>query len=85
MIRKSVTIQIPETMESRPQAMLVQTARRYRSSIYLKSGKYNVNAKSIMGIMTLNLARGEEIQVTADGADEQEAMQNIERYLSCEG
>lgn len=83
MIRKSVIIQIPKAMESKPMALLVQTANRYCSSIYLKSGRYNVNAKSIMGIMTLNLSPGEEVQVTADGIDEQEAMQNIEAYLSC--
>ncbi len=85
MIKKSVTIQIPKAMESRPMALLVQTASRYRSSIYLKSGRFNVNAKSIMGIMTLKLTQGEEVQVTADGADEQEAMRHMEEYLSCEG
>ena len=85
MIKKSVTIQIPKAMESKPMAMLVQMANSYCSSIYLKSGKFTVNAKSIMGIMTLNLSQGEEVQVTTDGADEQEAMQNIEQYLSCAG
>ena len=41
-----------------------------------------VNAKSIMGMMTLGLAAGEDVTVSADGADEELAMENIEKYLS---
>ena len=85
MITKKIAIGNPAGLEAHPVAMLVQVASQYESSIYIEDETRKVNAKSIMGIMTLNLARGEEIQVTADGADEQEAMQNIERYLSCEG
>lgn len=83
MIKKSVTVQIPEKTDAKPVAMLVQMASRYHSAIYLKNSKYNVNAKSIMGMMLLGFSHGEEIQVTADGADEVEAVNQIERYLSC--
>lgn len=83
MIKKPVTIQLQSGLETRPAAMLVQVASQYQSEIYLEVGSQKrVNAKSIMGMMTLGLAPGEEVTVTADGADEEEAIQSIEQYLS---
>ena len=62
--------------------MLVQVASQLESEIHVISGERNVNATSIMGMMTLGLSAGEKIVVTANGADEEEAIQNIEKYLS---
>ncbi len=62
--------------------MLVQVASQYRSEIHVESEGRTVNAKSIMGMMTLGLASGEKVVVTANGEDEREAVQNIEEYLS---
>ena len=52
------------------------------SNVFIISANARVNAKSIMGMMTLGLSPGEEVTVTADGADEKEAIQSIEQYLS---
>ena len=82
MIKKSITIQIPSGLEARPVALLVQVASRYKSDVYVESGQKRVNAKSIMGMMTLGLNLGEDITVSADGEDEQQAMDDIEKYLS---
>ena len=82
MITKKIKIQIQNGLEARPVAVLVQVASQFSSSIYVESGDKKVNAKSIMGMMTLGLAPGEEVTVTADGADEEEAIQSIEQYLS---
>ena len=82
MISKTVTVAIPSGIEHSPVAMLVQVASQYDSSIYLECGSKKVNAKSIMGMMTLGISVGEEITVTADGADEETAIAEIERYLS---
>ncbi len=82
MIRQSIKIQLPSGLEARPVAVLVQVASQYESSIYVESNEKKVNAKSIMGMMTLGLSTGEEVVVSADGADEKEAIDNIERYLS---
>ena len=82
MIRKPITIQIPSGLEARPVALLVQVASRYESEIYVESGEKKVNAKSIMGMMTLGLVAGEDVTVTANGGDEEEAILNIEKYLS---
>ena len=82
MIRKPITIGISNGLEARPIAMLVQVASQYASSIYLESEARKVNAKSIMGMMSLGLDAGESVTVSVDGADEEEAMKSIEEYLS---
>ena len=82
MIKKPITIQIPSGLEARPVALLVQVASQYESEIYVESEARRVNATSIMGMMTLGLNAGESITVTANGGDEKEAIDNIEKYLS---
>ena len=85
MIRKPVTIKIANGLEVRPIAMLVQVASQFDSEIYIENGNKRVNAKSIMGMMTLGLDTGEEIIVSASGNDEEMAMEKIENYLSQKG
>ena len=82
MIKKPITIQISNGLEARPVAMLVQVASQYESRIQVESGDKHVNAKSIMGMMTLGLDSGEEITLSANGEDEEAAMNSIEQYLS---
>ncbi len=84
MISKNITISIPSGLEARPVALLVQVASRFDSKITIESGDKTVNAKSIMGMMTLGLAAGENVTVNADGADETNAIAEIEKYLSAE-
>ena len=82
MIKKNMTIQIPTGLEARPVAVFVQVASQFESSIYVEVGSKRVNAKSIMGMMTLGLDSGEEVIVTANGQDEEAAIAEIEKYLS---
>ena len=100
MIKQEITIQIPNGLEARPVALLVQVASQYGSEIYVESDNKKVNAKSIMGtialnmqegqtavimavgMMTLGLYAGETVTVSASGEDEEEAMANIEKFLS---
>ena len=82
MKKKGITLQLENGLEARPIAMLVQVASRYESSIYIETGDKKVNAKSIMGMMTLILSAGDTITVSADGKDEDEALKGIEDYLS---
>lgn len=82
MITKKILIKIPTGLEARPVALLVQVASQYESNIYVECDEKKVNAKSIMGMMSLGLAAGEEVTVTVDGQDEEVAMENIEKYLS---
>lgn len=82
MIKKSVKICLSNGLEARPVALLVQVASQYESKIYLETNDKRVNAKSIMGMMTLGLDAGEEITLSANGDDEEAAMSSIEQYLS---
>ena len=82
MVKKTVTIELASGLEARPVAMLVQVASQYESNIYVEIESKRVNAKSIMGMMTLGLAAGEQITITADGTDEEHAVSEIEKYLS---
>lgn len=82
MTKKNVEIKLENGLEARPVALLVQTASQFDSSIYIESDNKKVNAKSIMGMMTLVLKAGEKVLVIADGKDEEEAAVAIERYLS---
>lgn len=79
---KEITIRLENGLEARPVAMLVQVASKYESSIYLEADSKKVNAKSIMGMMSLGLDTGEKVNAFADGADEDEALKGIEDYLS---
>lgn len=82
MITKQILIKIPNGLEARPVALLVQVASQYECSIHVVSEEKRVNAKSIMGMMSLGIASGETVIVEADGPDEKEAIENIEKYLT---
>ena len=82
MLKKSMKIQLKNSLEARPVAVLVQVASQHESSVYIESEGKKVNAKSIMGMMSLGLDSGEEVTVIADGKDEEEAVANIEKFLS---
>ena len=82
MIQKSIQIKLEEGLEARPVAMLVQVGSQFESTVYINSDDRKVNAKSIMGMMSLGLASGEEVTVVADGNDEDTAVVEIEKFLS---
>ena len=69
-------------MEARPIAMLVQIASQFESSIYMEREARKVNAKSIMGMMTMGLNAGEQVTVIANGSDEENAINELEAFLS---
>lgn len=82
MIQKSIRIKLETGLEARPVAMLVQVASQFESTIYLGSDNKKVNAKSIMGMMSMGLESGAEVVVTADGTDEETAVAQIEKFLT---
>ena len=82
MVRKSVKVAINAKTEARPVAMLVQVASQFESRIYVESGTKKVNAKSIMGMMTLKFGDGKEVYISADGNDEEHAVNEMEKYLT---
>lgn len=82
MLKQTMTIQLVNGFEARPVAVLVQLASQFDCSVYLETEGKRVNAKSIMGMMSLGLDMGVNVQVEADGSDEQEAIDKISSYLS---
>ncbi len=70
--------------EARPIALLVQVASQFESSIYIESETQRINAKSIMGMMSLGLLKDQKLTISADGPDEKEAIDKIDEYLSKE-
>lgn len=81
MIRKPVTIQNNMDMEDRPVARLVQEASQYASQVYIVMGSKKINAKSIMGMMSLKLQKGEDVTIVADGQDEDAAVSGVATFL----
>lgn len=84
MLEKNININVPNGGDARLVAVLVQLANQYESRIYVELGDKKVNAKSIMGMMSIGLCQGIDIRLSADGADETDAVTNIEKYLTGE-
>ena len=80
MIKKNIDVSVGED-GARPIAMLVQLASQFKSNIELRRDTMTVNAKSIMGMMTLGLVQGQKLEISIDGEDEEEAMKEMEDYL----
>lgn len=82
MKKETATVQLKNGLEARPIAVLVQLASQYDSSVYLEAEGKRVNAKSIMGMMSLSLGTGEAVTIEADGEDEDAAVAKIADFLS---
>ncbi len=81
MIKKPITLKLSERLDARPIALLVQEANQYSSTVYIEVENKKINAKSIMGMMSLQLGSGESLTVIADGEDEADAVQGVESLL----
>lgn len=82
MIEMPVVVRQEKGLDGRPIALLVQEASQYASKVYIKVEDKSINAKSIMGMMSLQLGNGEELTVVADGEDEEDAIQGVENFLA---
>lgn len=82
MLERTVKVTMTEGTEERPVAVLVQIASQYESQIHLVSDDKKINAKSIMGMMSIGFTEGQEITVIADGKDEAAAVKEISEYLT---
>lgn len=68
-------------MHARPSAMLVQTASKFKSEIWIAKDGREVNAKSMLGVMTLAAEMGSTLVIRADGPDEDKALDALERIF----
>lgn len=84
MVEKTVTIQLKTGLQARPAALFVQEANRFGADIFLEKDGKKVNAKSIMGLMSLAISSGVTVTLIADGADEQEAIEALTDIINQE-
>jgi len=77
MYEKKATIKIPVGLHARPATFLIQKANEYRSSIWIEKDERRVNAKSLLGVLSLGVAQGATITIIADGSDEVTAVDTL--------
>jgi len=82
MIRKAVTVKPNHGVGVRPIALLVQQASQYVSQVFIEVGSKKINAKSIIGVMSLQFAEGEGLILMADGEDEEAAIKGMEAFFA---
>jgi catabolite repression HPr-like protein len=82
MVEKRVVVRLQTGLHARPAALFVQEANKYAAEIFVQKGDKKVNAKSIMGIMSLAVAKGTEIVISADGSDAEEAVNALAEMVS---
>ena len=82
MISRAMEIKIPAGLDPSTIALFIQIASQYESRVYVEVGNKRVNAKSLMGMMTLGVPEGEAVTVIADGNDENQALNHINHYLN---
>ncbi len=85
MSEKQFTVIDEAGIHARPASVLVSTANKFESDIFLVYKGKDVNLKSILGIMSLGIGSGEEFSVRAEGADAEKALEELEKTLQNEG
>ncbi|MFD1032117.1 HPr family phosphocarrier protein [Metaplanococcus flavidus] len=84
MVEKQVNVQLKSGLQARQAALFVQEANRYNSDVYLEKEEKKVNAKSIMGIMSLAIGKGTSVIISADGSDEDSAVEALSALIEKE-
>ncbi len=81
MVSRNVTIKNSQGLHARPATFFIQKANSYKSSIWVEKGDRRVNAKSLLGVLSLAVTQGMEITLIADGADENGALSGLADLL----
>lgn len=82
MIKKEVVVKKETGLESKTAAMFIQKASTFKSSIWIEKDERKANAKSLLGLLSLGVANGNKIIITAEGEDEVLAADKLEEYLA---
>jgi len=82
--RQLTTVKLKTGLQARPAAFFVQEANKYHADIFVEKGNKKVNAKSIMGIMSLAVSTGAEIAISAEGLDAEQAVTNLKALVEKE-
>lgn len=81
MIEKEIEVVNRAGIHTRPASMIVKTTAKYKSDIYLIRDGFSINAKSIIGVMTLAAEQGAKLTIRVDGPDEQEAIEDLAKLF----
>ena len=84
MSEKVVTVNLKSGLQARQAALFVQEANRFSADIFVEKDNKKVNAKSIMGIMSLAIARGTQVTLSADGNDADDAVNALAKIIENE-
>ena len=84
MVEKQFKVIDATGIHARPASLLVSVANKFQSDINLIHNEKKVNLKSILGVMSLGIGMGEDFKISAEGSDEQEALDALENTLKSE-
>ncbi len=82
MITRDVTIQNNVGLHARPATFFIQKANSYKSSIWVEKDDRRVNAKSLLGVLSLGIIKGMTVTLIADGPDENEALEGLSELIT---
>ncbi|MBQ4065177.1 MAG: HPr family phosphocarrier protein [Clostridia bacterium] len=82
MISRDVTIQNNVGLHARPATFFIQKANSYKASIWVEKDDRRVNAKSLLGVLSLGIVKGMTVTLTADGSDEAEALDGLAELIA---
>ena len=77
MLVKDVTVENQVGLHARPATFFIQKANEFKSSIWVEKEERRVNAKSLLGVLSLGIMGGTDIRIIADGSDEEEAVEGL--------
>ncbi len=81
MYSSTVTVQNQVGLHARPATFFIQKSNEFKSSIWIEKEERRVNAKSLLGVLSLGIVGGTEIKITADGLDEEEAVNALVKLV----
>ena len=84
MIKTDVTIRNEKGLHARPATFFIQKANSYKASIWIEKEDRRVNAKSLLGVLSMGIVKGTVVTVIADGEDEAEAIDGLEKLITYE-
>lgn len=77
MLTKTITIQNEVGLHTRPATYFIQKANNYKSSVWIENSDRRANAKSLLGVLSLGISKGDTVFIIADGSDEAEAVDGL--------
>ena len=82
MITKEAVINNQVGLHERPATFIIQKENEFKSSIWIEKDERRVNAKSLLGVLSLGIVKGTTVTLVADGADEQEAIDTLTALIN---